>query len=250
MIDFQILHLASSAASIATDPAAPAVGSELARLIIEWGPIGIFLAFVVSGVGLHITEDFILLPAGYFAYEAHDGVGWFVRAGIAGYLGIVVGDMLWVWLCGKYGSRLLHTKWFLRMIHPRRLLEVKHQMDERGAWAVVVARFIPGTRTPVLTMAGMLHMPWWKFFAAELPTTAITVPVQMLVGVGIAKLGEGVENTAHKVIIIVGASLAVLLLSVALHKWLSHRAKRVRAPRTRASWLRVFRLPLKARLRR
>ena len=221
--------------------ASTAAGGKWAQAIIEWGPWAIFAAFVISGVGLHITEDFILIPAGYIAFEHHDGMGWFIRSGIAAYLGIVLGDALWLYVCRNWAAQLLHTKWFKRMIHPRRLLEVKHQIDERGAWVLVAARFVPGTRTPVLTMSGLLHMPWWKFFAAELPTTAITVPLQMLIGVGVAKMGEGVHDTAHKVIIMVAAAVVLLGLSVWLHAYLSARRKRQKTPRSPAKWLRVFR---------
>ena len=69
-------------------------------------------------------------PAGWLA--AHD-LHTFLRFWLWAYLGIVVGDSLWFWMCGTFGTRFLHSKWFKRVLHPRRLLEVKHQIDERGA---------------------------------------------------------------------------------------------------------------------
>ena len=43
---------------------------------------------------------------------------------------------------------------------------MKYQFDVRGAWVVVLARFIPASRTTTITVAGMMHMNYWKFIAA------------------------------------------------------------------------------------
>jgi len=223
----------------ATTTEAPAMPKWLSDGIEKYGAISLFGAFIITGVGLHLSEDFILIPAGWIA--AHD-LKLFVHFWLWAYLGIVAGDSIWFWMCGTFGTRFLHSRWFKRVLHPRRLLEVKHQIDERGAFVLLAARFIPGTRTPVITMCGLLHMKWWKFLLVEFSCTLVTVPLQMLVGVMGARAAAqaGVKDITHQALLGVALTLAFVLLMYFLHLWLVARKSKKRAPRAQARWLRVY----------
>lgn len=233
--------LDQATAVAAENPQVDAAGMPpwLLQAIDEYGAISLFGAFVISGVGLHLSEDLILIPAGWIA--AHD-LGLFVHFWIWAYLGIVVGDSLWFLLCSTFGTRFLHSKWFKRVLHPRRLLEVKHQIDRRGALVLFAARFIPGTRTPVITMCGLLHMAWWKFLAVELSCVAVTVPLQMLVGVMGARAARqaGVTDITHQALIALAFTIGFVLLMYFVHLWLQARKSKSRAPRAPARWLRLY----------
>jgi membrane protein DedA with SNARE-associated domain len=205
--------------------------------ISEYGAIFIFVAFIVCGVGLHVSEDFLLIPAGVAIYEGH--MTW-TETILAAYFGLVIGDTLWIWVCRNYGTRLIHSKRFLRTMHPRKLLEAKHAMSERGVIVLILARFIPGTRTAVLTMTGLLHMPWWKYLAVELTTVAVTVPIQ----IGIGWLGKAGYDKAKDLGGWLTFGLAGIALTVAFvvgYRWYK-QAKARKGPRKRApvAWLRTF----------
>ncbi len=247
-------HQAASAAAPAdavadaTAQEAPAAGPHMPRWLEQgihrWGPISVFFAFIISGVGLHLSEDLILIPAGYLA--ANDGthaVRLFWEFALWAYLGVVLGDTGWFWMCRTFGTRFLHSRWFKRMMHPRRLLEIKHQIDRRGAWVLLAARFIPGTRTPVITMGGLLHMSWWSFLLVEALCVLATVPLQMAVGWFAAKAvnSAGVTDLSHHIAIGVGVTVAFVLLMYGVHVWLKSRNARRRPPRARAQWLRIYR---------
>jgi len=207
--------------------------------IEKYGAVSLFGAFVISGIGLHLSEDLILIPAGWLA--AHD-MKMFVHFWIWAYLGIVVGDGLWFFMCSTFGTRFLHSKWFKRVLHPRRLLEVKHQIDERGSLVLLAARFIPGTRTPVITMCGLMHMAWWKFLLVELSCVIVTVPLQMLVGVMGARAARqaGVTNITHQALVGLAFTLGFVLLMYFGHVWLAARKSKKRAPRAPARWLKLY----------
>ena len=207
--------------------------------IEKYGAVSLFGAFVISGIGLHLSEDLILIPAGWLA--AHD-LKMFVHFWIWAYLGIVVGDGLWFFMCSTFGTRFLHSKWFKRVLHPRRLLEVKHQIDARGSLVLLAARFIPGTRTPVITMCGLMHMAWWKFLLVELSCVVVTVPLQMLVGVMGARAARqaGVTNITHQALVGVAFTLGFVLLMYFGHLWLAARKSKKRAPRAPARWLKLY----------
>ncbi len=226
--------------------AAPEAGGALREWgtrLVEYGPIAIFVAFVVSGIGLHLSEDFILVPAGIFAYEQYVQTGsweWFIQASVAAWLGIVAGDAGWIWICRHFGGKLLGWKKFRRLIGPRTLLEFKYEMDRRGAWALLIARFIPGARTPMVTMSGLMQLPWWKILAVEAAGVLITAPLQIGIGVGVAKIGSQFESAAHRWMLYVGATLAVVALMGVIHVLISRRRSKHRPPRAPMRWLAGF----------
>ena len=248
-----VLWMSSAAAQTQTqsaaviDPASARHAAEENSKMPKWlvddiekyGAVSLFGAFVISGVGLHLSEDLILIPAGWLA--AHD-MKMFVHFWIWAYLGIVVGDGLWFFMCSTFGTRFLHSKWFKRVLHPRRLLEVKHQIDERGSLVLLAARFIPGTRTPVITMCGLMHMAWWKFLLVELSCVVVTVPLQMLVGVMGARAAKqaGVTDLTHQALVGVAFTLGFVVLMYFVHLWFAARKSKKRAPRAPARWLKLY----------
>lgn len=220
------------------EAAAPASGfAAWIEPYIKYGPWAIMIVFILSGVGLHLSEDLILIPAGIGI--AHGKLDW-TETLIAAYIGLVIGDLLWLAMCRRFGTRMVHSRWFKRVVHPRRLLEAKHQMEARGIIVVILARFIPGTRTPVITMAGILHLQWWKLVVVELSTCAITIPLQVGMGYLAAK-GMGEAKSAGEFIFkLVAITAAFVLGGVVIHWWVSSRRRAGRAPRSKAAWLRTF----------
>ncbi|MGA1223727.1 MAG: DedA family protein [Phycisphaerales bacterium] len=232
-----LIQAGDAAASAVTSAPVAEEASGWQVWIQEYGAIFIFVAFIVCGVGLHISEDFLLIPAGVAIHDGH--MSWSETL-IAAYFGLVIGDTLWIWVCRNYGTRLVHSKRFKRMMHPRRLLEAKYAMEERGVVVLILARFIPGTRTPVLTMTGILHMAWWKFLTVELTTVAITAPAQVAIGY-FGKLGYERAKSLGNTLSLSLAGVAILVACIIGYRWWK-QAKARKGPRPRApvAWLRTF----------
>jgi membrane protein DedA with SNARE-associated domain len=243
--DPAVQQAAAGAADAAAQaaPAEPGFMREWGTRLVEYGPAAIFVAFVVSGIGLHLSEDFILVPAGIFAYEQYVATGswsWFVQASVAAWLGIIAGDAGWIWICRHFGGKLLGWKRFRRLIGPRTLLEFKYEIDRRGAVALLIARFIPGARTPMVTMSGLMQLSWWKILAVEAAGVLVTAPLQIGIGVGVAKIGSQFESAAHRWILYIGATLAVVALMGAVHVLIARRRSAKRPPRAPMKWLAGF----------
>jgi membrane protein DedA with SNARE-associated domain len=239
---------ASAAPETSTDDAdanAPKMPKWIEEGIDKFGAITVFVAFLVSGIGLHLSEDLILIPAGWIS--AHDPK-FFWELAAAAYAGIVLGDLGWFFLCHTFGARLLQSKFFKRMFHPRRLLEVKHQIDQRGVLVLIAARFIPGTRTPVITMCGVLHMATWKFITVEAVCVLITAPMQMAIGWLAFHAAEqaGVTDIFHQIMIGVAVTLAVVIGLWLVHRAIEQRKSKKHPPRAKVAWLRTFRGATKA----
>ena len=76
--------------------------------------------------------------------------------GLSGcFLGIFVGD-LGLWLIGYLaGLGLLRLPLIGRLFQPERRKELQRWLNERGAAALVAARFLPGVRLPLYLASGL-----------------------------------------------------------------------------------------------
>ena len=200
-------------------------------------PIIQFLLLLCSGVGIPIGEDIVNIPAGMLAAD-NNALLWPVL--IAAYVGVVCGDALWFIIVSRWGAKLLHIRWFKRLLHPRRLLQAKYRIDRYGAWIIVLARFIPASRTTTITVAGMLHLPFWKFFIATVSCVLITAPIQVGVGWLIGR-EMATRGTFDLIQWTVGLFLLASVIVVVIWLWRRQRRHGGHPPRARVAWLKQFR---------
>lgn len=113
-------------------------------------------------------------------------------------------------------------------------------MDRRGAWALLIARFIPGARTPMVTMSGVMQLAWWKIMLVEALGVLVTAPLQMAIGVGVAHIGSQFESDAHRWMLYIAATLAVVGLMFVAHMLIQRRRSAKRPPRAPMRWLAAF----------
>ena len=208
------------------------------NLLGMYGPFAVFLLLMLTGIGVPLGEDLILIPAGILLGFGELQPIW--MTGLFAYLGVLCSDCMWFVLCWTYGTPLLHKRWFKRAVHPRRLLEIKHQIERRGMWVVVMARFVPGSRTPAITAAGVLHLSFWKFALATGAACLVTVPLQLGLGYFISQ-GVGSPESADRIKWFIAAIAVILAVLMALALWRKQRSQAKRPPRAKASWLRRFR---------
>lgn len=204
-----------------------------------YGPIAVFGLLVIAGVGLHLPEDLIIIPAGWEIAAGKFPMFWTV---LAAYLGVTGGDTLWFLVCRKFGGRLVGTHWFRKQAHPKRILQVKALYDRHGTWVLLVSRFIPGSRTVGVAVGGLVHLSWGVFLLVELSTAVLSVGFQIGLGYA-AQRGLSTSGPLHWVTIGVGALLVLTIVAMLVIWWRRSRSGKVHIPRARASWLREQRTP-------
>jgi membrane protein DedA with SNARE-associated domain len=128
--------------------------------------------------------------------------------GLSGcFLGIFVGD-LGLWLIGYLvGLGLLRVPLVGRLLPAGRSKELRLWLDERGAMALIAARFLPGARLPLYLAWGLLGLSlrrfaYWTLLAALLWTPALVVLA--------ALLGETIVQPA---VLLFGAGWPAVLLA-------------------------------------
>ncbi len=213
--------------------------SDFITQYVEYLPWIVLALLLASAIGIPIGEDLVLVPAGILIGEQMLGPQVWVPTLVAGVVGVASADLLWFTWCSVLGTRLLHRRFFRRLVHPKRLLQAKHQVDRRGIWVIVAARFVPGSRTPAITVAGLMHLSPWKFAIATIGCVLLTAPMQLgvgvLIGYGIAS--RDAMGTAQWIIAAVVSVLVIVVLVVLV---IRHRNQRHEPPRARAEWLRRY----------
>ena len=207
-----------------------------------YGPIAVFGLLVIAGVGLHLPEDLIIIPAGWEIAAGKFPMFWTV---LAAYLGVTGGDTLWFLVCRKFGGRLVGTHWFRKQAHPKRILQVKALYDRHGTWVLLVSRFIPGSRTVGVAVGGLVQLSWGVFLLVELSTAILSVGFQIGLGYA-AQRGLSTSGPLHWVTIGVGALLVITILVMLVVWWRRSKSGKTRIPRARASWLREQRSPCRS----
>jgi membrane-associated protein len=82
---------------------------------------------------------------------------------LAGATGAILGDNISYGIGTMVGERTL-KRWFRSEKAHKRLDWAARTLDERGAYIIVIARFIPGGRTAVTFSAGYVHSLSWRRF--------------------------------------------------------------------------------------
>jgi len=77
---------------------------------------------------------------------------------LAVFLGIWIGDFAVYAIARVAGPPVLKTKWFNRIVPRSRIEASEAWFREKGWVAIVLSRFMPGTRVPIYASAGLLRM--------------------------------------------------------------------------------------------
>ena len=83
-------------------------------------------------------------------------------------LGVVIGDGVLYGIGRLWGQRLLNLGWVKRnVVTPEKRAEIEKNLHDRGIAVLLGARLLPGIRTPIFIMAGVLRVPLGRFLLAD-----------------------------------------------------------------------------------
>lgn len=120
----------------------------------------------------------VMITAGVLAANGDLNPVLVVAAGTAGGC---LGDNASYGLGASLGRRA-ERRFFSSQRARQRLEWGRRQLQERGTAIIVVARFVPGGRTATTFSAGVLEMPWRRFFAVDALAAALWASYVTLLG--------------------------------------------------------------------
>ena len=140
---------------------------------------GIFLVLFVAGLGVPIPEEAPVLAAGVLS-----SVGttrWWVALPVC-IVGVLAGDTVLYWVGHHWGERVMNWRLVRHVLSPEREEKLKGAYRRHAFKTIFAARHVMGVRAAAFLTAGISHVPFWKFVAADGLAALISVPI----GFGIA----------------------------------------------------------------
>jgi membrane protein DedA with SNARE-associated domain len=122
----------------------------------------LFLAVMLESFGIPVPGETALIAFGLLAAQGHYSIVLVIFLGAAA---AIIGDNLGYWVLGRLGGRALFNRWgWLRRYYDRVIPRVERIMARHGGKTVFFGRFIAVLRVGAAAVAGLAHMPWWRFF--------------------------------------------------------------------------------------
>jgi membrane protein DedA with SNARE-associated domain len=183
-----------------------------------WSYLVIFAVATVDAFFPLVPSESLVVLGGSLAGRG-DLVLWLVIACAAA--GAILGDNICFWIGHFVGERTVkrvlgNEKWHGRLEWAERTL------DERGAYIIIIARFIPGGRTAVTFSAGYVTtFPWRRFIVYDVAAGILWATYAALLGYFFGKTFE--ENPLWGVLLALGLALSVGFVIELVRHYLQRR---------------------------
>src|SRR5215470_18589877 len=153
---------------------------HLRWLFAEFGYFGVSLVLLAENAGLPLPGETVLLFASFLAYSEHRlHLPWIIVFGI---IGCTLGDNLGYFIGHRGGRPFLERHRRRFHIHQSALDRGERLFMRYGAATIFFARFVFGMRVIAGPLAGVLRMPWRRFFLFNFLGAVVWVTVIASVG--------------------------------------------------------------------
>jgi len=141
--------------------------SSLQMIFDEFGWAGVFGLMVFENATGITPSEIILAFAGWMLIERHDIAPTFILlAGLYAGLGSTIGASITYWVARIGGRPIIEKFTKVFRIDMTMINKAEDQMHKWGSMLVLIGRVIPGVRTLISIPAGLVKIPFPKFFIA------------------------------------------------------------------------------------
>ncbi|HMN68559.1 MAG TPA: DedA family protein [Bdellovibrionales bacterium] len=160
--------------------------SQLDGLTAYSAIVGLLL---ICGLGVPLPEDITLIAAGILASVGSISL-W--GAMLAGFFGVLAGDAFLYTLGRLYGRRAFQLPLIRSIMTPARIVKAERKILRNSHFICFTARFLPGLRSPIFLMSGIMGVRPLVFYGLDGLAALISVPLWVYVGFW---LGENLDHT-------------------------------------------------------
>ncbi len=144
------------------------------EVVAQFTYIGLFVVLLVASLGVPIPEEVPIIAA---AVLSHEGLArWWIALPVC-ILGVLSGDVVLYWSGRYWGERLLNWRVVRLVLNRERENRFKAAYRRHAGKTIVTVRHVMGLRAAAFLTAGIAHVPFWKFLAADGVAAALGVPV-------------------------------------------------------------------------
>jgi membrane protein DedA with SNARE-associated domain len=176
-------------------------------LLLQQGLIILFALVAVESSGIPLPGETALIAAAVLAARGHYSLVAVIAVAAAG---AIVGDNAGYWIGRKGGRAILHRLPVLRDSAERVLPAAERFFERHGAKTVFIGRFVAFLRFTAAWLAGISHMPWWRFL---LWNAAGGIVWATLVGVVAFELGRAAADAIGRYGVYAAAAIAVIAVA-------------------------------------
>jgi membrane protein DedA with SNARE-associated domain len=131
------------------------------HFIVHHGLPLLFVVVMLESFGIPLPGETALIAFAILASQGNYSIVWVIVVTAAA---AIIGDNLGYWLIGRLGGRALFRRWgWLNNYAHRVLPRAEKLMQRHGGKTVFFGRFITVLRYTAAWIAGLGHMPWWRF---------------------------------------------------------------------------------------
>jgi membrane protein DedA with SNARE-associated domain len=126
---------------------------------------GIVIALILTGAGLPIPEEVIVIFSGV---ASNEGIlhPWLAFASCV--VGALLGDLATYGIGHHFGHSVLREHpWFARFVTPEREKQTEEMIKRHGLKVFFLARFLVGLRSPMYLTAGILRVSFTRFILID-----------------------------------------------------------------------------------
>ncbi|MDX6476816.1 MAG: hypothetical protein QOH95_2327 [Gaiellaceae bacterium] len=135
----------------------------MTHLLLSYGLILLFGVVALESAGVPLPGETALIAAAILATPKHHHYSIVTVIAVAA-VAAIVGDNAGYWI-GRTGGRALLERWGpIRRYAERVLPRGERFFKKHGGKTVFIARFVSVLRVTAAWLAGITHMPWWRFF--------------------------------------------------------------------------------------
>ena len=183
--------------------------------------LGIFSVLFVAALGVPIPEEVPIVTAGVLAQA--ELARWWIALPVC-VLGVLCGDVVLYWSGRYWGEQLLNWRIVRLVLNPEREARLKAALRRHAGKTVFAVRHIIGLRAAAFLTAGIAHVPFWKFLAADGSAAALGIPISFGLAYFFADQLEEVMADVHRVQRWIGLfAVVVIAIGLGLFVWRRNR---------------------------
>jgi membrane protein DedA with SNARE-associated domain len=132
------------------------------HLLTSYGLVLLFVLVAAESMGIPLPGETAIIAAAVLSSSRHDFS--IVSVIVVASAAAIIGDNVGYWI-GRTGGRRLLERWGPLHRYSQRVLPPAERFFQRhGGKAVFLGRFVSLLRVTAAWLAGITHMPWWRFF--------------------------------------------------------------------------------------
>jgi membrane protein DedA with SNARE-associated domain len=185
-------------------------------LLLSYGLVLLFGLVALESAGVPLPGETALVAAAILATPRHHHYS-IVTVIVVAACAAIVGDNVGYWI-GRAGGRKLLQRWGpVRRYSDRALPAGERFFAKHGGKTVFIGRFVAVLRVTAAWLAGITHMPWWRFLAWNAAGGIVWATIFGLLGYFGQKAFERLSTPINVSLGVVGL-IAIVAFTLALRR--------------------------------